>query len=251
MGSVSMTKLITLCSGICLLFVSNLKAGVIDFETTASGGKPTDNGVIELTDTFKSGSVGVRFGFDSDFDGILDSKAVFEDVNNVDANGDSGFWSLSNARDKAAPGYTDQLGDFFIRQMDPYQPFGVFTILYDSLNPVTEASGEIWDIDGTPSGTERFLVKAFNGTNLLDSIESPLGNDGTLDGKPWTFGFSGLSNITKIEITFTGSKTSGIGLAFNNFSPVEDISPTTNVPEPSSILLFTFAVAGLLMRKPN
>lgn len=246
-----MNKLSALCSGICLLFVSNLTAGVIDFETTASGGTPTDNGVIELTDRFSAGSVGVRFGFDTNFDGILDGKAVFEDVNNVDANNDSGFWSLNSARDKAAAGYEDQLGDFFIRQLEPYQPFGVFTILYDSINPVTEASGEIWDIDGTPAATERYLVKAFNGDNLLDSIESPLGDGNTLDGKPWTFGFSGLTNITKIEITFTGSKTGGIGLAFNNFSPVEDIRPTVDVSEPSSILLLSFALVGLLMRRPS
>ena len=118
------------------------------------------------------------------------------------------------------------------------------------MNPVTEASGEIWDIDGRNGATERFLVQAFDGTTLLDSIESPLGNNKVLDGKPWVFGFTGLTNITKIEITFTGTKTKGIGLAFNNFSPVEDISPTANVPEPTSLsLLFACGLLVLVRRQ--
>lgn len=233
-----MNKLTIICISVFFLLVSDVKAGLIDFETTASGGMPSDNATIEFTDLFMAGSVAVRFGFDTDFDGVLDTKAVFEEVGNVDTNGDTGFARPSSARDTAADGYTDQLGNFFLRQYDPYTPFGVFIILYDSLNPVTEASGEIWDIDGRNRATERFLVKAFNGATLLDSIESPLGNNKNLDGKPWGFGFSGLSNITKLEITFTGTKTRGIGLAFNNFSPVEDISPSANVPEPSTYLLF-------------
>jgi hypothetical protein len=84
---------------------------------------------------------------------------------------------------------------------------------------------------------------------LLDSIESPLGKDNTLDGKPWVFGFSDLTDITKIEITFTGSKKKGIGLAFNNFSPIEDISPVVNVPEPSTIFLFLACGIVVMYRK--
>ena len=247
-----MNKLIIGCTGIFLLFATHCKAGLIDFETTASGGLPTDNATIEFTDLFMAGSVAVRFGFDSDLDGVLDTKAVFEEVGNVDINGDTGFARPSSPRDTAADGYTAQLGQFFLRQYDPYTPFGVFTILYNSLNPVTEASGEIWDIDGRNRATERFLVQAFDGNTLLESIESPLGNNKSLDGKPWVFGFSGLSNITKIEITFTGTKTKGIGLAFNNFSPVEDISPTANVPEPTSLsLLFACGLLVLVRRKQN
>ncbi len=221
---------------------------MIDFETTASGGTPTDNGTIEFTDAFMAGSVTVRFGFDSNLDGTLDTKAVFEQVGNTDTSGDTGFWGFGADKDTAAPGFTSQLGDFFLRQNEPYEPFGVFTILYDAENPVTEASGEVWDIDGG-NKTERFLVEAFNGDTLLDSIESPLGVDNTLDGKPWAFGFSGLSDITKIEISFTGSKTGGIGLAFNNFSPVEDKSDVVYVAEPSIISLFLAWVFVLMFRK--
>ncbi len=235
------------CS-IFLLVALDVRAGLIDFETTASGGLPTDNGTVEFNDAFMADSVIVRFGFDSNFDGTLDTKAVFEQAGNVDP--DTGFWGFGSAKDTAAPGFTSLLGNFFLRQNEAYKPFGIFTILYDAINPVTEASGEIWDIDGGGK-TERFLVQAFDGSTLLDSIESPLGTDNTLDGKPWIFGFSGLTNITKIEITFTGSKTRGIGLAFNNFSPVEDISSVVNIPEPSTISLILACVFLAIYKRKN
>ncbi len=240
-----MSLLRIICCSLVFLIVLNVNAGFIDFETTALGGLPTDNGTIEFNDAFMADGVTVRFGFDFDSDGFLDTKAVFEEVGNVDTAGDTGFWGYGSP-DTAAPGYTSLLGDFFLRQSDPYQPFGIFMILYEADNPITAASGEIWDIDGG-NATERFLVQAFNGATLLDSIESPLGIDLTLDGMPWAFGFNGLSDITKIEITFTGSKETGIGLAFNNFSPVEDISPTVNIPEPPTMLLLFVSVFAILL----
>lgn len=243
-----MNVLRNICCGFLFLVVLNAKAGLISFESTALGGVPIDNSTIEFSDVFMADSVAVRFGFDSNSDGRLDTKAVFEEVGNNDTRGDTGFWGYGSDKDTAAPGFTALLGDFFLRQSDPYQPFGIFTILYDANNPVTEASGEIWDIDGGRN-TEQFLVKAFDGARLLESITSPLGIDNTLDGKPWTFGFRGLTNITKIEITFTGSKKKGIGLAFNNFSPVEDVSQIVSVPEPSIISLFLACTLILLHRK--
>ena len=244
----SMKILTNVICSIFLLVALNTNAGLIDFEKTALGGLPNDNSTIELSDSFMADSVTVRFGFDSNSDGILDTKAVFEEVGNVDNDGDTGFWGFGSAKDTAAPDFTSQLGNFFLRQSDPYQPFGTFVILYEAINPITEASGEIWDIDGGKN-TERFLVKAFDGQTLLDSIESPLGINNTLDGKPWVFGFSDLTDITKIEITFTGSKKKGIGLAFNNFSPIENISSVVNVPEPSTISLFLVCAIIVLYRK--
>jgi hypothetical protein len=233
----------------CILFTSIIaNAGLIDFEETAYGQLPFDNGQIELSDTFTVDGVTVRFGFDVNSDGVLDTKAVFEEVGNVDLNNDTGFWGIKSAKDIPAPGYSELLGNFFLRQSEPYKPFGIFSILYDSNNPVTGASGEIWDIDGG-NNTEQFLVQAFNGSSLVDSILSPLGNNKDLNGKPWAFGFSGLTNITKINITFTGSKRNGIGLAFNNFSPIADVSNATEVPEPKSIIILAIGFLGLVSRQ--
>lgn len=238
-------------SCVSALFITlTVNAGLIDFETTALGLLPSDNGTIEFTDDFIVDGVTVRFGFDLNSDGILDSKAVYEEAGNTDAGTDTGFWGIGGAKDIAAPGYTNLLGNFFLRQEASYMPFGIFTILYYADNPVTGASGEIWDIDGGNS-TEQFLIQAYDGSTLLHSISSPMGQDNTLNGKPWAFGFNGLSNITKINITFTGSKTTGIGLAFNNFSPVEDISESVNISEPSILGIFSLSLICLASRRFN
>jgi len=50
------------CS-IFLLVALDVRAGLIDFETTASGGLPTDNGTVEFNDAFMADSVIVRFGY--------------------------------------------------------------------------------------------------------------------------------------------------------------------------------------------
>jgi len=243
---------------VALIFSLRSYAGLINFETTASGGTPLDNGIISITDSFMADGVSVSFGFDTTDDGNVDSYGVFEERGGGKEGGNSGFMSsYGNKYDRAATGYETLLGNFFLRQKNAYKPFGTFHIIYDATNPVTSASGEIWDIDGNVrnSKTEQFFVEAFNGTQSLASMLSPLGTRSgaaSLDGKPWGFGFHGLSDITRIEISFTGSKKSGIGLAFNNFSPVEDVSAQINsVPEPSTIIIFSLGAAGLLFRRFN
>jgi len=238
-----------------LIFSLRTFAGLINFETTASGATPTDNGVINVNDAFMADGVSVSFGFDTTGDGNVDSHGVFEEIGGGRENRNSGFMSsYGDKYDRAATGFEPLLGNFFLRQKDAYEPFGTFHITYDSENPVTSASGEIWDIDGHNNNTERFLVEAFNDTQILAvaSILSPLGKKSgrkSLDGKPWAFGFHDLSDITRIEISFTGTKKSGIGLAFNNFSPVEDVSVQINsVPEPSALAIFLLGVMGLASR---
>lgn len=231
-------------------------AGLIDFESNAFGGIPNDNGIIGLNDTFMADGVSVRFGFDTNGDGALDSHGVFEKVGGGKEQGNSGFLSSYGKKyDIAATNYQSSLGQFFLRQKQAYRPFGTFHIIYDAINPVTSASGEVWDIDGNNKNTEQFIVEAFNGGQSLASILSPLGdstNSRSLDGKPWVFGFNGLSDITRIEISFVGSKTKGIGLAFNNFSPIEDISTNTHsVPEPSTWVILALGLVALVTRRFN
>jgi hypothetical protein len=233
-----------------LFSVSQARAGLITFELDANGITPTDNGIVGLNDIFFDGDVGISFGFDTDNDGILDQNAVYEVAGNIDrGNNDTGFKG-EYGDDTAAPNYALQLGHFFLRQSTPYSQFGIFTILYNSEHPIVAASGEIWDIDGKLKNdkTEQFLVEAFNGDTLLASIMSPLGIDRSLDAKPWTFGFNNLSDINKIEISFVGGKKSGIGLAFNNFSPIQDLSNNrVSVNEPDTLFLVLISVAFLFI----
>lgn len=255
MKSSNSIKMINIVFSILALsFSYSSFAGLIDFETTATGLIPTDNGIISLDDTFMADGVSVSFGFDTNGDGEIDSHGVFESVGGGKEGGNSGFMSSYGSRyDIAATGAESLLGVFFLRQKNAYQPFGTFHIIYDALNPVTSASGEIWDIDGHNGNTEQFFVEAFHGEDSLATIMSPLGKKSgrrSLDGKPWAFGFSDLSDITRIEISFTGSKNKGIGLAFNNFSPIEDVSSQTNsVPEPSTLAIFSLGLLGLVSRR--
>lgn len=246
-----MKGLIRIVSISTMLVSFNINAGVIDFELNASGALPSDNEVLGVADVFTIDDVDLIFGFDTNADGVIDQPAVFEEVGNVDAGNDTGFWGIGGARDIAAPGFESVLGSFFLRQFEPYTPFGAFTILYDALAPVTAASGEIWDIDGKIGATERFTVEAFNGSTLLQTLQSPEGVDFSLNGQPWTFGFTGLSDITKIEITFSGSKTSGIGLAFNNFSPVTSLAEPTSVSEPSLFALVLVSATLMILSTRN
>jgi len=224
-------------------------AGVIDFETNALGQTPTDNEIMPLNQSFQVDGVSVSFGFDTDFDGVVDSPAAFEQSGYQGAGEDTGFWGIAGAKDTAAPGFENVLGDFFLRQQNPYQPFGVFVISYDAVDNISAASGEIWDIDGNNRKTEQFVVKAFEDQTLLQTIQSPIGNTLDLDGKPWRFGFENLSNITRLEISFSGTKTKGIGLAFDNFYPEKNKAAPTAVSEPNMQLLLMLSIALTLVSR--
>lgn len=139
-----------------------------------------------------------------------------------------------NWDDPAVPG----LGDWFLRssgEVSSRGGMGVYlTVVYAT--PVTAASGQIWDIDGNASDTEQWSVNAYAGGTLVASVMSPLGNtkDATsLNGKPWTFDLSSTIPFDSIEFAFIGSKTRGVGLAFDNFN-----TNALSVPEPAALGMF-------------
>jgi hypothetical protein len=222
-------------------------AQLIDFETTPAGIAPTDDAALSSLTPYTAGAALVNFGFDIDTNGTIDTNAVFEMAGTFTGETPNAGFGGSSGIDTADPGFGPQLGNWFLRSPVGGSDFGHLVIQYTAGFPVTAASGEVWDIDGIPGNgggagfTEEYTVRAYDASNnLLDTQVSPLGvldsASAPLDGQPWTFAFSGLSaGIDRIVIDFTGTKTTGIGLAFNNFSPLSVI------PEPASALLLGLA----------
>ncbi len=202
-----------------IVFASAPQAQIITFETDPAGATAVDDAVLGLASAFTVGALSITFGFDGDLNGIPETTASFERTGPDVIDGFVGC----NGRDVAATGLGPQLGGFFLRG-NPGADFGLLIIDYAG-GVVNGASGEIWDIDGLTNGTEQYRVRAFDtGNVLLATIDSPLSTQDSgclnteLDGKPWTFDFSGTPGIARITIDFIGSKTNGIGLAFNNFN---------------------------------
>lgn len=221
-------------------------AAVINFETTPAGALPTDNLVLSTPYSITGGGT-VQFYFDDNgnnsYDPGIDDDPIFERVGQEGS--DAYTSSISGSADTAAPGFAPQLGFFFLRHPLPFSLPPSFVIDYNTSQTITGLSGEIWDIDGSSlSNTEQWLVEVLDGSsNVLATQLSPLGSSTAMDSLPWTFAFSGLpTGVDKVRLTFVGSKTTGIGLAFNNFSP------TVAIPEPS-LLVLTSCGVGLLWRR--
>jgi hypothetical protein len=220
---------------IVVCMTSSAEANVIDFETTPSGATPVDDAPLVTPYNIAGGGT-VDFFFDTNgnnvFDSGVDARGLFEAYGQ---DGTDGFAnSTTGIADTANGGLAGQLGNFFLRQPVAGTVPGPFIVAYATSQTITALSGEIWDIDGSQGGTEQWRVDVLDASNnVLTSQLSPLGNSLALDGLPWTFSFSGLpAGVNKVRLTFVGTKTSGLGLAFNNFSP------TVAVPEPGSASLF-------------
>lgn len=231
---------------LCGMFSISTQAQLIDFETTPSGGVPVDNADLSTPYNLLGGGT-VSFYFDLNgnnvFDTGVDEFPVFEIIGNSDPQ--PGFAnSHTGTPDTATGTFGPQLGNFFLRQRQPGGAPPPFIVDYNTAATIGALHGEIWDIDGTPGDTEQWLVEILDSSgSVLTSQVSPLGISPALDGLPWDFTFSGLpSGVDKVRITFTGSKTSGIGLAFNNFDPF-------NVPEPTTGALCLFAAAAGCARR--
>jgi hypothetical protein len=222
-------------------------AAVIDFESKPGGGPtlPADDDQPIVGAYSITGGGTVQFFFDRDGDNELtagDDPGIFERINQ---DGNDGFVNTGlGTNDVAAPGFAAQLGQWFLRGVTPGAVPPPFIVDYNTAQTITALSGEIWDIDGNASaGTEQWLVEVLDSSNsVLATLNSPLGTDLTMDSMPWTFAFTGLpTDVDKVRVTFTGTKTFGVGLAFNNFSP------TIALPEPSAIALVAIGALPLAM----
>jgi hypothetical protein len=209
--------------------------GVIDFETVP-GGASADQ--LAISNQYQAG-FGVSFSLSTG------GVPFLEQVGDSDAG--RGFFNTGlGVYDAAAAGFTSQLGNYFLRiGTGSLQTAPMPQLIINYSTPVAAASAQIWDIDGNASGSEQWLVEALgSGGGVIDSVLSPLGTTEdalSLDGKPWTWSFDhgSSADIFALRLSFTGSKTGGIGLALDNFSPA------AAVPEPSAWVMMLCG-AGLL-----
>lgn len=157
-------------------------------------------------------------------------------------------------RDVVDPGLEERIGNFFLRTGGDivdrdFAGEEIFRIEYD-IAPFGFISGEIWDIDGNRrQGTEQWRIDAFDAAgSLLGSVLSPLGTttgNSSLDGDVWQFTFTDssvggdIALVERLDFVFTGSKTTGIGLAFDNF--VTGVAP---MPVPATLPLLLAALGG-------
>jgi hypothetical protein len=239
-----------LSAALLLLAAPASHAGVITFETLPDGvTTPTDNAPLTQSYTID----GVTLTFDLLVNGLSEDP-VFEATG--DYSGDPGFAFVNASiptptRDTPMPGFESQLGGWFIRPLALGTELTLIITYTSVAGPVTAASGEIWDIDAVDeTATEQWAARAYDGSDtLLATLLSPEGISTTapLDALPWTFQFTGLTDIRRIELEFVGTRESGIGLAFNNFSPI------TAIPEPGSVALLTSALLllGLTRRRAD
>jgi hypothetical protein len=224
-----------------------LANGLLTFETQPDGSPSVDDAL--LTEAYPINGGTARMFFDvngnNTYEPLIDLHPAFEQIG---GDGVNGFRSTFNGGfDRARPGYEEQLGNFFLRHPSGFSSENVgahaFVIDYDTTEVITALSGEIWDIDSFNESEQWRIDILSSSGDVLASQLSPLGINQnlttSLDSLPWRFQFTELPDgVDKLRIAFVGTKISGLGFAFNNFSP--DVA----VPEPASLVLLAI---GALM----
>lgn len=240
----------------------------------------------DLTITFEANYEDNNSGFSSSaFEDYYVSSATANaygytaNLETDESSGVSGF-GTANYVDQPATGYEQQAGNFFMRSA---APMNIIRIANSGVGTVTEASGEIWDIDNG-WGTEDYNVYAYSisgsdYTLLAKQLSSDGGTQG--DGTPWSWSFSGLTEGIDAIVVYqrgqqfnsnapggwtTGAAVGiGLGTGFwnndvsgdykdekqshaNYFVNFDNLSFTVT-PEPSSLLAFSGVVSLAFLRR--
>lgn len=241
---------------------------VLDFECL-EGDTPVDQSSIHRQ---YEPDFGVIFQLDADGDGFPDTGAepLLEASGIADgaAFEDSGFTNDAlGVDDTAAAGFESRLGSFFLRLDRSGPPRDLFVLFSQ---PVTGASGQIWDIDDDVTGSEQWRVEAFDASwflfdpnagadpndpnaplpppapdpnAILDAVDSPDGSVAPLDGRPWRWRFDrgAAAEIAGVRIRFIGTRTTPPGVGFDLLSP-----STPAPPQPTPVpALGGYGAAGL------
>ena len=216
------------------LGASVARATTVDFETIPW---PADGASID--GQYLAGHY-LSFALDTNGDGVADPGA-FPLLEQVGADDGWAFVNdVDSSSEKAWPGYEAQLGAWTLA-LPTHLPGTALLVSYDVAMGVV--AGDIWDIDGNAKqGTEQWRVDAlaFDGS-VLASILSPLGETLDADGlnaKPWHYEFDReVADIWALRFDFVGSKTWGIGVAFDGFGG--------EGPEPGTLGLLAGGTAAL------
>jgi hypothetical protein len=256
----------TVLTAMLAIGLAGASGALIDFETLPGGATPTDNQTIS-TEYAALADGGVSFYYDGDNDGLPDADGqggyapmYLEKSGPADGTTDTDpqayLYDQAGTADLIDPSETRSLGDYLLRATTDVTSRPPFSMIIRYTDAASAFSGEIWDIDGnTSQGTEKWTVEVYasqgdaTGSSLITAFDSPEGTfntAGSLDGKAWFFSFDGAdygnATVEEVRFVFSGTKTTGIGLAFDNFN-------STAVPEPATLTLLGAGGVLLIARR--
>ena len=221
---------------------TSASAQAIDFETLPDGSPVIDE--MFISDQFEA-DFGVRFDL---VDPVTLLPVGSPQIAQVGAP-----QTAFNGCGPDTPLDDQQIGSFFLTD-DTSVSNVAGTLLLSYSSPVAQSAGAVLDVDTRSSGAfEEWTIEALaSDMSVLETrvITAPSGPDtcnirqGPGDARAIGFVFDrAVADIHFIVLRYTGTATSSIGLAFDNFSPTSiPDAPGVTLTDPSGIACFGDAV---------